>query len=103
MLMRLPDDFARRDYRDRHLGPELKAFENLHFGHSNTKVAMLPREQSAYVTSEYSIKAQMGERELDSRGLKTLVLVKGADGSWKIRHLHPSSRAARRPAGDRAS
>ena len=26
------------DYRDRHLGPELKSFENLQFGHSNTKV-----------------------------------------------------------------
>jgi ketosteroid isomerase-like protein len=91
------------DYRDRHLGPELKAFENLQFGHSNTKVAMLPGGQSAYVTSEYSIKAKMGERELDSRGLETLVLVKGADGSWKIRHSHTSSRPARRPAGEHAS
>ena len=91
------------DYRDRHLGPELKAFENLQFGHSNTKVAMLPGGQSAYVTSEYSIKAKMGERELDSRGLETLVLVKGADGSWKIRHSHASSRPGRRPAGEHAS
>jgi ketosteroid isomerase-like protein len=86
------------DYRDRHLGPELKAFENLQFGHSNTKVTLLPGEQSAYATSEYSIKAKMGEREIDSRGLETLVLLKGADGSWKIRHSHTSSRPARRPA-----
>jgi ketosteroid isomerase-like protein len=91
------------DYRDRHLGPELKAFENLQFGHINTKVATLPGGQSAYVTSEYSIKAKMGERELDSRGLETLLLVKGADGSWKIRHSHTSSRPARRPAGEHAS
>lgn len=86
------------DYRDRHLGPELKAFENLQFGHNNTKVAVLPGGQSAYATSEYSIKAKMGERELDSRGLETLVLIKGADGNWKIRHSHTSSRPARRPA-----
>jgi ketosteroid isomerase-like protein len=86
------------DYRDRHLGPELKAFENLQFGHSNTKVTVLPGGQSAYATSEYSIKAKTGERDLDSRGLETLVLVKGADGNWKIRHSQTSSRPARRPA-----
>jgi uncharacterized protein YcnI len=85
------------DYRDRHLGPELKAFKNLHFGHSNTKVTVLPGGQSAYATSEYCIKAKMGEREIDSRGLETLVLLKGADGSWKIRHSHTSSRPVRRP------
>ena len=86
------------DYRDRHLGPELKAFENLQFGHSNTKVTVLPGGHSAYATAEYSIKAKMGEREIDSRGLETLVLIRGADGSWKIRHSHTSSRPARRPA-----
>ena len=87
-----------RDYRDRHLGPELKSFQNLEFGHSNTKVTVLPGGQSAYATSEYAIKAKMGERDLDSRGLETLVLVKSGDGSWKIRHSHTSSRPARRPA-----
>ena len=86
------------DYRDRHLGPELKAFENLQFGHTNTKVTVLPGGQSAYATSEYTIKAKMGERQLDSTGLETLVLVKGSDGNWKIRHSHTSSRP-RRPPG----
>lgn len=57
---------------DRHLGPELKAFENLQFGHSNTRVTVLPGGQSAYATSEYFIKAKMGDREIDSRGLETL-------------------------------
>ena len=85
------------DYRDHHLGPELKAFENLQFGHSNTKVTVLPGWQSAYATSEYSIKATMGDRQIDSTRLETLVLVKGADGTWKIRHSHASSRP-RRPA-----
>mgnify|MGYP002629635786 CR=1 FL=1 len=82
------------DYRDRHLGPELKAFENLQFGHTETKVTMMPGGESAYATSRYTIKAKMGERELDSEGLETLVLVKTADG-WKIRHSHTSSRARR--------
>ncbi|MEP6593078.1 MAG: DUF1775 domain-containing protein, partial [Acidobacteriota bacterium] len=29
------------DYRDTHLGPELKEFQNLQFGHTNTKVSVL--------------------------------------------------------------
>ena len=86
------------DYRDRHLGPELKAFSNLHFTHSDIKVTMMPGGQSAYATAKYVIKAKMGERDLDSEGLETLALVKLADGSWKIRHSHTSSRPARRPA-----
>ena len=85
------------DYRDRHLGPELKAFSNLQFGHTETKVTMMPGGQSAYATSRYTIKAKMGEREIDSEGLETLLLVKMPDGSWKIRHSHTSSRPARRP------
>lgn len=84
------------DYRDRHLGPELKAFSNLQFAHTNTKVTIMPGGQSAYATSRYTIKAKMGERDLDSEGLETLVLVRTPEG-WKIRHSHTSSRA-RRPA-----
>jgi uncharacterized protein (TIGR02246 family) len=80
------------DYRDRHLGPELKAFENLEFGHSNTKVHMLG-DRAAYVISEYFIKAKMKERVLDSVGRETLIVEKQADGAWKIRHSHTSGRA----------
>jgi ketosteroid isomerase-like protein len=86
------------DYRDRHLGPELKSFENVEFGHTNTRVTMLPGGQAAYATSEYTIKAKLGDRVLDSSGLETLVLVKGGDGAWKIRHSHTSSRPRRPPA-----
>ncbi len=86
------------DYRDNHLAPELESFQNLQFAHSNIAVTVLPGAQSAYATSEYSLKARMGEREIDSRGLETVVLVKGPDGNWKIRHAHTSSRPARRPA-----
>jgi ketosteroid isomerase-like protein len=81
------------DYRDRHLGPELKEFEGLEFGHSDRKVAVASDGRSAYVTSRYFIKAKRGERLLDSVGLETLVLTKQPDGAWKIRHSHTSGRA----------
>lgn len=83
------------DYRDHHLGPELKEFEGLQFAHSNTKVHMLG-DRTAYVTSQYTIKAKMKEREIDAEGRETLVLTKAADGTWKIRHSHTSSRPRRR-------
>lgn len=85
-------------YRDHHLGPELKAFENLQFGHTDRTVQVLGDGRTAYAVSKYFIKARMGERVIDAGGLETLVLVKGADGAWKIRHSHTSSRP-RRPAG----
>ena len=88
------------DYRDHHLGPELKAFQNLQFAHSDTKVSIHTGGQSAYATSRYTLKARMGDRDIDSEGLATYVLVKDASGSWKIRHSHTSSRPARRPAGN---
>ena len=78
------------DYRDHHLGPELEEFEDLQFSHSNTVVRMLG-DDAAYAVSEYSLKAKMGERQVDSGGLETLVLVKD-NGAWKIRHSHTSSR-----------
>ena len=83
------------DYRDRHIGPELKAFENLQFEHRNIVVHVLTGGTVAYVTSEYALKARANGRDVDSGGLETLVLVNNG-GSWKIRHSHTSAR--RRPA-----
>lgn len=85
------------DYRDHHLGPEMKAFVTVTFAHSNTAVHVLGADRkAAYVTSEYAIKAKMKERDVDGGGLETLLLLKGDDGVWRIRHSHTSSR--RRPA-----
>lgn len=85
------------DYRDRHLGPELKEFQNLQFGHTNRRIHVLGDGRTAYAVSGYWIKAKMGERDIDSSGLETLILVKGDDGRWKIRHSHTSARARRPP------
>lgn len=78
------------DYRDNHLGPELKAFQNLTWAHSSIVVHMLG-DSAAYVTAEYAIKYQSGERSVDSGGIATHVLVK-EQGTWKIRHSHTAAR-----------
>lgn len=82
------------DYRDNHLGPEMKSFENLQWAQSNIIVHMLG-DSAAYVTADYSIKYKAGERNVDSGGIATHVLVK-EQGRWKIRHSHTAAR--RRPA-----
>lgn len=84
------------DYRDRHLGPELKSFENLKFEHINIVVRLIGPD-AAYVTGEYLLDANANGREIRSGGLATYVMIRH-DGAWKIRHSHTSSKR-RAPAG----
>ena len=84
-----------KNYSETHLGPELKSFENLEFGHSNVVPHVLGPD-AAYVTADYMIKAKMGERLMDSGGLAMFVLSKDTSG-WKIRHTTTAARP--RPAG----
>lgn len=84
------------DYRDHHLGPEMTEFLKVSFVHTNVVVTLLGADRkTAYVAAEYSLRAQMKEREVEASGLETLILLKGDDGAWRIRHSHTSSR--RRP------
>jgi ketosteroid isomerase-like protein len=82
------------DYRDNHLGPELKEMANLRFAHVEV-VPHLLSDGVAYVTAEYRLKATVAGKAVDAEGLETLLLLKDAKGSWRIRHSHTSSR--RRP------
>ena len=84
------------DYRDHHLGPEMAEFQKVSFAHTNAVVTALGADRkTVYVTAEYSLKAQMKGREIEAAGLETLILLKGDDGTWRIRHSHTSSK--RRP------
>lgn len=47
-------------------------------------------DQALY-TSEYHTRGQWREREIDSHGTETMVLVRTPEG-WRIRHVHWSSR-----------
>lgn len=87
------------DYRDNHLGPELKEMADLRFSHVDVVPHVLSAD-AAYVTAEYRLKATISGKVVEAEGLETLLLLKGADGSWRIRHSHTSSR--RRPAAPSA-
>jgi len=79
------------NYRDTHLGPELKSFSGLEFGHTNASIRMLG-DHFAYATSEFFLKTQMNGKPLDLVGRETLIL-EHADGAWKIRHAHLATRS----------
>lgn len=90
------------DYRDHHLGPEMAEFLTVSFTHSKVVVHTLGADRrTAYVTSDYHLKVKMAEREVEAGGLETLILLKGEDGAWRIRHSHTSSR--RRPTAPSAA
>ena len=86
------------DYRDHHIGPEMKGFEDLRFEHRNVVVHLLDGGASAYVTSEYALLARVAGKDVNTGGLETLVMVRIGE-TWKIRHSHTSARRRAAPAG----
>lgn len=88
-------------YRDGHLGPELREFENLTFAFSNVR-AFVPDKSAtlAIVTASYALKARVKGRDVASEGLQTFVLLKDDRANWRVLHAHSSAR--RRPASPAA-
>src|SRR5262245_33672624 len=86
------------DYRDHHLGPEMKEMQNTKYSFSDMKVHLA--SNTAWVTMKYSIAADVGEagktRHVEGAGLATAVLEK-RQGQWRIVHWH-SSAPRRAPA-----
>ena len=90
------------DYRDNHLGPEMKEMQNAKYSFSDMKIHLAGN--TAWATMKYSIRADVGEagktRHVEGAGLATAVLEK-RDGQWRIVHWHSS--APRRAAAPAAS
>jgi ketosteroid isomerase-like protein len=80
------------DYRDHHLGPEMKEMQNTKYSFSDMKIHV--SGNTAWATMKYSIAADVGEagktRHVDGGGLATAVLEK-RDGLWRIVHWHSSA------------
>lgn len=81
------------DYKDHHLGPELKEMKNVKYALSDLKVKV--EGKTAWATFKYSIAADLKERHVEDGGLGTAVVQHSANG-WRIVHWHTSS--ARRAA-----
>jgi ketosteroid isomerase-like protein len=82
------------DYRDNHLAPELKEFQEIQYRYDNIEARV--RGDMAYATLKYAISVKMKTRDVSAKGLATAVLVKD-QGTWKITHMHTSRIRERRP------
>jgi ketosteroid isomerase-like protein len=88
------------DYRDHHLGPEMKEMQNTKYAFSSMKIHV--SGNTAWATMKYSITADVGEggktRHVDGAGLASAVLER-REGQWRIVHWHSSApRRAPTPA-----
>jgi len=88
------------DYRDNHLGPEMREMKNTKYVFSDIRVHLAGK--TAWATFKYTISADVGEagkmRHVEGAGLGTAVLEK-RDGQWRIVHWHSSApRRAPTPA-----
>lgn len=76
------------DYRDNHLGPEMKEMTNTKYEYLDPKVKV--SGSMAFATMKYMISGDSNGKHFDSAGLATAVLEKSS-GKWRIVHWHSSS------------
>ncbi|HSK17947.1 MAG TPA: nuclear transport factor 2 family protein [Longimicrobiales bacterium] len=80
---------TRAEYRSGHLRSDI-AFASAVKRTVTADDIMLMGDAALY-TSEYTAAGRFRNRDIDSHGTETMVLVRTAEG-WKIRHIHWSSR-----------
>ncbi len=80
------------DYRDNHLGPELKQFAN--FRYRPYEIQVRVAGPLAWAIFQYAIAADAGERKVDAVGRGTAILERRGT-KWVVRHTQTTSRARR--------
>ena len=80
------------DYRDHHLGPELKEMKNLQYRPSELEVHVAG--SMAWVLFRYALKADVNGRAAGLVGLGTAILERRG-ATWVVRHMQTSGRARR--------
>jgi hypothetical protein len=81
-------NYGWKDYRDNHLGPEMREMKNTRYAFSDMKIHLAGK--TAWATFKYTISADVGARHVDGGGLGTAVLEKH-EGRWQIVHWHSSA------------
>lgn len=77
------------EYRAGHLAADMEFSGSVEFEITNADVLLHPH--TALWLSAYTTKGTFRNREIDARGVESMVLVP-VDGEWKILHIHWSSR-----------
>lgn len=80
------------DYRDHHLGPELKEMKNLRYQPADLEVHV--EGSTAWVLFRYALKADVNGRAVDVFGRGTAILERRG-ARWVVRHTQTGGRARR--------
>lgn len=80
------------DYRDHHLGPELKQMTN--FRYRPFEIEARTAGNLAWATFRYALSGNMGTQALDLVGRGTAILERRGN-RWLLRHTHTSYRTRR--------
>lgn len=80
------------DYRDHHLGPELKEMKDFRYRPSEIEIKI--RGPIAWAIFRYTLRANVEGRPADVVGRGTAILEKRGN-RWVVRHTHTSGRARR--------
>ena len=80
------------DYRDNHIGPELKQFAN--FRYRPYEIQVRVAGPLAWAIFQYALSADAGERKIDVVGRGTAILERRG-ARWVVRHTQTTSRARR--------
>lgn len=80
------------DYRDHHLGPELKEMKNVRYQPSDLEVHV--EGGTAWVLFRYALKADVNGRAADVFGRGTAIL-EWRGTRWVVRHMQTGGRARR--------
>ncbi|CAN5720011.1 hypothetical protein BH23GEM11_BH23GEM11_05780 [soil metagenome] len=78
-----------QEYRSHHLAADIR-FASRTTRHVFAEEWLESGDLVLYTARSHTT-GQVGEREIDSQGVETLVLVRTGDG-WRIRHIHWSNR-----------
>lgn len=80
------------DFREHHLGPELKAIKNLQIRPGDIEVRVNGR--TAWALFRYAQKGETSTRTIDAVGRGTAIFERSGD-RWLLRHYHAGGRARR--------
>ena len=74
-------------YRDSHVKPELAGLEGFAVSRDHVTTRML-KNGAATILSRMRVRGRRAGTDVDLSVWETLVVVKDADGQWRIRHAH---------------
>ena len=80
------------EYRSGHLGADMAFAAGTEREVLSEEITRSPGGDGALYLSTYRVTGTFRDREIDSHGTETMVLVPAADGRWRILHIHWSSR-----------